>query len=388
MIFYSDKNVYEAAKDRLRFLFDEFYGRIPIIITISGGKDSTVCLHLAKEIMDERGIEKIPVFFLDQECEAPMVVEHIREIMHYDWVEPYWIQSYFQEWNASKGDWFNVWGPGEQWCREKEPEGESYKDVDMKVKHDFPSVITSTMRSLFPEGHVSIGGVRVEESPSRRVALTHGDVYKGITWGKGGVKNEYVFYPIWDWSCYDVWYYIFSNRLPYCKLYNYSMTKRPLHKCRVSSFIHENSIHNLRDLKEIDPDAYTMIMRRVENVNTTVHTYSKLYEYAMKVPPYFTDWDDYVLYLADHLIADPKKAEKVKKAYNSMMRRWRAKFGNFKPGVEYANNELGQATAGAIIAEDFDLSQVHNRTLALTIYHSKNYGKIKAANSAENSGEQ
>lgn len=113
MIFYSDKNVYEAALERFRYIFREFYGKRKIVVTMSGGKDSTVVLNLAHEVMKEMGIEKIPVLFLDQEAETPMTIEYIRYIMHLPWVEPYWIQSYFQEWNASKGEWFNVWGPGE-----------------------------------------------------------------------------------------------------------------------------------------------------------------------------------------------------------------------------------------------------------------------------------
>ena len=63
MIFYGEKNVYEAAKDRIRRIFDTYTDR-PIIVSFSGGKDSTVILNITKEIMDERGISKIPVFGL------------------------------------------------------------------------------------------------------------------------------------------------------------------------------------------------------------------------------------------------------------------------------------------------------------------------------------
>jgi predicted phosphoadenosine phosphosulfate sulfurtransferase len=39
MIFYSDKNVYEAALERFRYIFREFYGKRKIVVTMSGGKD-------------------------------------------------------------------------------------------------------------------------------------------------------------------------------------------------------------------------------------------------------------------------------------------------------------------------------------------------------------
>ena len=136
MIFYGEKNVYEAGLDRIRYIFDEFYGKRPIVVTISGGKDSTVTLYLVHEVMEERGIEKIPVLFLDQEAEAPQTIDYIRDIMNLPWVEQYWVQTYFKEWNASKGEWFNVWGPGEQWCREKEPNN-PYTDMDLSVNKYF-----------------------------------------------------------------------------------------------------------------------------------------------------------------------------------------------------------------------------------------------------------
>lgn len=381
MIFYSDKNVYEAAKDRIRWIFDEFEGR-PISVSFSGGKDSTTILHLTKEVMDERGIKKIPVFFCDQELEAPQTIEYVRYVMNLPWVEPYWIQSYFQEWNASKGDWFNVWGPGEKWAREKEPNN-PYTDIKYPVTRHFKEVLHSMLTYHFGKGYVTLGGVRAQESPMRRLGLTCSACYKDVTWSKGYGEqgcNGLVLYPIWDWLINDIWYYIFSNHLKYCKLYNYYFTKKNLQKCRVSSFIHENSIQGLKEIKEISPEFYEAAVRRVENVNTTVQTYGMLWDYVGKLPAYFSSWTEYVNYLADNLIDKPENVKKIKNGYASALRMMSKKFGWWKPGIAAAEERLGRYCVQSILAEDFELTKLAQETYRVMIYYNEHYGEIKEAN--------
>lgn len=379
MIFYSDKNVYEAAKDRIRWIFDEFKSR-RIVVSFSGGKDSTTVLHLVKEVMDERGIRSIPVFFCDQEVEAPQTIEYVREVMGYDWVEPFWIQSYFQEWNSSAGKWFNVWGPGENWCREKEPDN-PYTDIKYDKTRHFKDVLDSMMRYHFGDDYVGLGGVRIQESNTRRLGLTTSKCYKDVTWGKNPSGNALVFYPIWDWGLNDVWYYIFSNRFSYCKLYNYYFTKKPLYKCRVSSFIHENAIQCLAEIKEISPGFYAKALNRVQNINTTVHTYSDMIRYVGELPPYFSSWDEYVVYLADHIIDDPSNSERVKKTYFSTLRIWERKVGKWKDGMDHIREIIGLYACQSIVAEDFEMSKLANRGLDLQIYLNEHRNEIERANS-------
>lgn len=384
MIFYSEKNVYEAALERYRFIFQEFYGKRPIVVTISGGKDSTVCLYLVKEIMDEMGIEKIPVLFLDQEAETPMTVEYIRHIMHLPWVEPYWVQSYFQEWNASKGEWFNVWGPGEEWIREKEPD--SYGNLEIPHNRYFSKTLHQVTKMLFGSDYLSLGGVRIEESPARLDGLIRGEVLPGITWGKctgfnkDGTPKGLVLYPIWDWKVYDVWYYIFSNKLPYCKLYNYQFTKNPLRGCRVSSLIHEQAIQDLGAIKEVDPWFYDKLVRRVSNVNTSVHVFNDIAAYCSNLPPYFKDWDEYVDYLADNLCEDKKNAESIKRGYRRAKKRNVAKAGHCQECVDYVISQIGYTSAVCVIAEDFEMKRIRSTERSLGLYLSNNYVKIEKAN--------
>ena len=51
-IYNCDKNVLTAAKERISYIFDNFDN---IVVSISGGKDSTVLAHLALTEAHKRG---------------------------------------------------------------------------------------------------------------------------------------------------------------------------------------------------------------------------------------------------------------------------------------------------------------------------------------------
>src|SRR5690348_3538806 len=113
---YLKQNVYEAAKDRIRFLLDEF----PTVgVSFSGGKDSTVIFGLMLEL----STKKFPVLFLDQEAEWNSTVDLMRKVMAHPMVDPYWVQCPIKIFNATSGtdEWLMCWEEGKEWVREKEP---------------------------------------------------------------------------------------------------------------------------------------------------------------------------------------------------------------------------------------------------------------------------
>lgn len=71
------KNVLEAARERISFIFDNYKN---IIVSVSGGKDSTVLAHLALLEAHKRN-RKIGLFFLDEEVVYQSTIDQIEYLM-------------------------------------------------------------------------------------------------------------------------------------------------------------------------------------------------------------------------------------------------------------------------------------------------------------------
>jgi len=218
MRYFKDENVLEAAKERIRFVFGEFGN---VFVAHSGGKDSTVTFHLALEVAKEMGRTPLPVLFIDQEAEFTQTIDVIKSVMYRDDVEPHWLQCPIFIFNATshEKDWIGCWEEGAEWLRDKDP-------VSIK-ENNFGTTRIKEMFSYYPahlfpkEPFAMLGGVRCEESPTRRAGLTGARTYKWVTWGKKlKAKNHYTFYPLYDWSYSDIWKAIHEHGWQYNEVYD------------------------------------------------------------------------------------------------------------------------------------------------------------------------
>jgi len=125
----NDKNCLEAAKDRISFLFDNFEN---IIVSVSGGKDSTVLAHLALIEANKRN-RKIGIFFLDEEVVYESTIQQVKYLMNLypQNTNKLWLQIEFCLTNATSfsESQLNCWEAGKhkEWMRPKEPGAIWYK---------------------------------------------------------------------------------------------------------------------------------------------------------------------------------------------------------------------------------------------------------------------
>ena len=72
-----NKTVLDAARERLAFIFDHFE---TVIVSVSGGKDSTVLAHLSLTEAARRG-RKVGINFIDEEVVFQSTVDQVEHLM-------------------------------------------------------------------------------------------------------------------------------------------------------------------------------------------------------------------------------------------------------------------------------------------------------------------
>lgn len=350
----------DAAVERINWLYDEFPN---VAVTISGGKDSTVVMELTIEVARERGRLPVPVMWLDQEAEWRSTVEEVRRAMRRPEVAPYWLQVPFRIFNATSpfDPWLNAWGEGLKWMRPKEPDSihENIYGTDR-----FSKMFSAWLDVTFPdEPACNIAGVRCEESPARTLGLTIYETYKGETWGKKSPrrKDQFDFYPLYDWRTSDVWKAIHDGRWSYNSLYDsYYQHGVPTTKMRVSNLHHVGALEDLLYVQIIEPDTWDALTERLAGINTT----GQLDWHSFKVgdlPPMFSSWIEYRDYLLDHLVTDDVR-EKMRDQFARADARY-----DHDPKVF---QRLVQTQIACILINDY-------HGMKMTVFEAANIGKSK-----------
>ena len=341
MQYYLEKNVLEAALDRIRWIYDEFD---EVMISSSGGKDSTVCFHLALQVAREKNRLPVNLLFIDQEAEWQSTIDYQKTLMYRDDVKPYWMQIHMKMFNSANfhEGFRELWKPGEKWLREKDPI--AIKENTYGTQR-FGDLFNRIVRKEFEgKSACSIGGVRCEESPNRRTALTHCAKYKGETWGAylNIEEKKYTFYPIYDWSYKDVWAYIAKNNLPYNKIYDAQYAYGlPVLKMRVSNLHHETAIKSLIHASELEPETWNKLQEFVVGSNS-IKQLPDTINCPNKLPFMFKDWREYRDFLLEKLV-EPQFKSKFANKFKLMD----AKYERYEQ-----INDVYRAQIGAILRND------------------------------------
>lgn len=300
---YIDKNVLESARERIAYIFDEFEN---IIVSVSGGKDSTVLAHLVMSEAHRRG-RKVGMFFLDEEVVYESTIKQVDYLMNMypQNTNKLWLQVEFNLTNAVsiKESQLICWEKGKHksWMRSKRPDAIHFKpwDVTKETIRDknkgfgFYDAIENFQNSR--QNTAFLVGLRATESMNRWRAVSKNPGYKNTYWCTKMANGNVSFYPLYDWNFHDVWKYIYDEKLQYSKIYDYMFKKgMGLQEIRVSSLIHEKSFKALVELPEFEPKTYNRLLKRVQGISVgNLYGKDSLMLRVRKLPKNFNTWIEY-----------------------------------------------------------------------------------------------
>jgi len=331
-VYDKDKNVYDAAIERLDFIFSNFER---IYLSFSGGKDSGVMLNLAIDYMKKNNIKKkLGIQILDNEANYDLSLEFMHRMIrdNREYLDVYWcclpvtlpcsVSSYAIDWQC--------WGERDKdrWIRPM-PEDDYIVNID---NHPFDFFEEDMSYEHFWDGFAewysqgktcaNLIGIRTDESLNRFRAILNERKERigGHMWTKKNTKHTYNVYPIYDWKTQDIWHSNDAFEWDHNKLYDiFYKAGVPIGSMRVASPFMSEAKSSLCLYRVIDPHIWARLCARVQGANF-VATYGKQLGYkSIKLPDGHT-WKSFTKFLIDTL---PKEsAENFKMRFAQSLKYW------------------------------------------------------------------
>lgn len=226
---FTDVNVLDAARDRISKTFDNVER---VYAAFSGGKDSSVMLHLVMDEAIKRNV-KVGVMFIDFEAQYRETIQHVEEMfaMYRDHIDQHWVcvpmllrnavTNYEPRWTC--------WDESKReiWIREKPLEHKAVDDYPFCLPEmEFEEFIV-LFGEWYGQGKKTAGfiGIRAQESLHRYCAIATWEkrnlTLNGWRWTTKIVGDTYNVYPIYDWLVEDIWrYHAAFPEKPHNKIYD------------------------------------------------------------------------------------------------------------------------------------------------------------------------
>lgn len=284
---YLETNVYDEALTRIRYLYSAFD---EVIVSFSGGKDSTAVLQTTLVVAKELGKLPLKVVFFDEEAIHPPTIEYVHRVAAMPEIDLSWYCLETKHRNACSNEepyWF-TWDKDKKdlWVREL-PEQAITEHPSFKKGMSFQEF--SPYLYDRRDGKVCmLTGIRTEESLRRYqvIAKKKNDAFVNSKAEKG--KNQYRAFPIYDWNSKDVWQAVTLFGWDYNRTYDiFNQTKlfNSFLNQRVCPPFGEEPVRGLWVYAQCFPEMWDKMLLRVKGVATAWrYGNSELYSNAAKKP--------------------------------------------------------------------------------------------------------
>lgn len=271
------ESVLQATEQRIQWVLDNFSR---VCVSFSGGKDSTVMLHLTAQAARLQG-KKISVLFIDWEAQFSCTIAHCEKLraLYADVVETfYWVALPLTTQNALtqyKPQW-QCWEPGADWVRQPPPWAITHPGYFSFYQ---PGMSFESFVSHFAERFSQrrpaavLVGIRADESLNRFMAISSqrkqrfADDKPWTTSAPGG--HAWYIYPLYDWKTADIWTWFAKSRQSYNPLYDLMYQAGvPLRYMRICEPFGPEQRQGLWLYHVLEPERWAAMCQRVSGAHS------------------------------------------------------------------------------------------------------------------------
>lgn len=275
---YADKSVLVAAQERIAWTFDHFE---KVYVSFSGGKDSTVMLHLVMDEAIKRG-RTVGVLIVDLEAQYQATSDHVQNMvdLYREHIDLHWcclpmslrngVSNFEPTWTAWDPDKEDVWvRPLPADAVHRDTPGYEWYENGMEFEEFVVEWAQWWARGASCACFV---GIRADESLNRfrTIAIWDKEMKEGKRWTTRVVDNVYNVYPIYDWRTADIWRF-HNNRpeLPHNPIYDL-MHKAgvPLSQQRLCQPYGDDQRKGLWLYHILEPHTWFKLIARVNGANS------------------------------------------------------------------------------------------------------------------------
>ncbi len=313
---YLEKDVLEAAMERLEIIFQNFDN---IYFSVSGGKDSSVMVQLANKVAKKME-KRFDVLFIDLEAQYRYTIEHIERLKQLSQIrdfyhitlpialrnavsvlQPKWIcweeeSKHLWVRNMPK-DSINIQNCPFSWFKK----GEEFEEFIVQF--------ASWYQAKY-QGKVACGiGIRTDESLNRFRTIAFQDkkhTFEKHNWTTKLKINEkhievYNFYPLYDWKTEDIWGAVSQLDLEFNYIYELMYKNGvSIYEQRLCQPYGDDQRNGLDQFKALEYDTWSKVLNRVNGVNFgNIYCKTTALGNIKSCKPSFMTWQEYAVFLLE-----------------------------------------------------------------------------------------